>query len=90
MNSTTRWLLSVLIGELVTLVTGVIPTTPQLLVGATWYGVPLAWLYRLVIAPEYNPWRMGLLNFFGDIVIWSIIVGIVLLIVDKVRKPTKQ
>jgi len=33
---------------------------------------------------------MDLLNFFGDIVIWSIIVGIVLLIVDKVRKPTKQ
>jgi len=33
---------------------------------------------------------MDLLNFLGDIVIWSIIVGIVLLIVDKVRKPTKQ
>jgi hypothetical protein len=33
---------------------------------------------------------MDLLNFFGDVVIWSIIVGIVLLIVDKVRKPTKQ
>jgi hypothetical protein len=33
---------------------------------------------------------MDLPNFFGDIVIWSIIVGIVLLIIDKVRKPAKQ
>jgi len=33
---------------------------------------------------------MDLMNFFGDIVIWSIIAAIVLLIVDKVRKPAKK
>jgi len=60
-----------------------------MLVGATWYGFPLAWLYRLIVGPEYNPWRMDLPNFFGDIVIWTIIVAIVVFIVDKVRKPAK-
>jgi cytochrome b subunit of formate dehydrogenase len=90
MSSTTHWLVSILGGELVTLLTGLFPTTPSLLVGATWYGFPLAWLIRMIVAPEYNPWRIELLNFLGDVIIWTIIVAIVLFVIDRVRKPAKQ
>jgi cytochrome b subunit of formate dehydrogenase len=90
MSSTTHWLVSILGGELVTLLTGLLPTTPSLLVGATWYGFPLAWLIRMIVAPEYNPWRIELLNFLGDVIIWTIILAVVLFVIDKVRKPAKQ
>ena len=85
-----RLLISILGGEILTLLTGLVSSTPPMLVGATHYGYPLAWLYRLVIAPEYNPWRMDLLNFFADIVIWFIIVAIVVFVVERLRKPAAR
>ena len=88
MNNTDRLLVSILGGELITLLTGLISTTPEMLVGAVWYGFPLAWLYRLVIAPEYNPWRMDLLNFFADVVVWFIVVAVIVFLLGRRRKPT--
>lgn len=90
MSMTGRLLISILGGVLVTLLTGLLPSTPPMLVGATHYGYPLAWLFRLVIAPEYNPWRIDLLNFFADIVIWFVIVAIVVFVVERVRKPAAR
>jgi hypothetical protein len=90
MSMTRRLLISILGGVLVTLLTGLVPSTPPMLVGATHYGYPLAWLFRLVIAPEYNPWRIDLLNFLADIVIWFVIVAIVVFIVERVRKPAAR
>lgn len=90
MSMTSRLLISILGGVLVTLLTGLFPTTPSLLVGATWYGFPLAWLIRMIVAPEYNPWRIELLNFFADIVIWFVIVAIVVFAVERLRKPTAR
>jgi len=90
MSMTGRLLISILGGVLVTLLTGLVPSTPPMLVGATHYGYPLAWLFRLVIAPEYNPWRIDLLNFFADIVIWFVIVAIVVFVVERVRKPAAR
>lgn len=87
MSMTSRLLISILGGEIVTLVTGVISNTPAMLVGATHYGYPLPWLFRLIIAPEYNPWRMDLPNFFADIVVWFVIVAIVVFVVERARKP---
>jgi len=81
-------LVSVLGGELVTLLTGLIPNTPAMLVGATHYGFPFAWLFRLVLAPQYNPWRMDLANFFADIVVWFVIIAVVVFIMQKVRKTS--
>jgi hypothetical protein len=88
MNVTNRLLVSILGGELLTLLTGLVPNTPPMLVGAEHYGFPLAWLLRLVIAPEYNPWRMDLPNFFADIVVWSVIVFVIVFVLEKTRKPT--
>ncbi|MEM2943057.1 MAG: hypothetical protein QXT81_06510 [Candidatus Bathyarchaeia archaeon] len=79
-------IISIVGGMIVTLLTGLVEVTPPMLVGAQWYGYPLPWLYRLVIAPQYFPWKPDLLNLIADIVFWAVIVGIVAFIVKKVKK----
>lgn len=86
MNSLTRLLASFLIGELLTLLTGLAPNTPQMLVGAEHYGYPLPWLIRMIVAPWYNPWRIDLLGFFADVIVWFVIIFIILFVWDKVKK----
>ena len=61
-----------------------------MLVGAEHFGFPLAWLFRLVIAPQYNPWRMDLLNFLADIVVWSVIVFVIVFVLEKTSKPASK
>lgn len=90
MSMSSRVLISILGGVLVTLLTGLLPTTPSMLVGATWYGFPLAWLIRMVVAPEYNPWRIEVLNFFADMVIWFVIVAIVVFVVERLRRSAAR
>ncbi len=87
MNMTNRLIVSILGGEVVTLLTGLVPNTPQMLVGAEHFGFPLAWLFRMIVAPEYNPWRIDFLNFLADLVVWSAIICIVLFVLEKTRKP---
>lgn len=87
MNTITRLIVSILGGELVTVLTGLIRNTPPMLVGAVHYGYPLPWLIRLVIAPQYNPWRIELLNFFADLLVWSIIIGMVVFISARLTGP---
>jgi hypothetical protein len=87
MNTITRLIVSILGGELVTLLTGLIRNTPPMLVGAVHYGYPLPWLIRLVIAPQYSPWRIEVVNFFADLLVWSIITGIVVFITTRLRGP---
>lgn len=65
-------------GTTVALVTGFLDVTPRGLVGATWYGFPLPWLRRLVIAPQYYPWRIDIANLILDLALWltvSILIG---------------
>ena len=90
MNTTKRLVVSIIGGVIITLLTGLFPSTPQMLVGAEWYGFPLAWLIRMVVAPEYNPWRVEYLNFIADVVVWSVILLVIVFIVDKVRKPASK
>ena len=80
-------ILSVIGGVILTLLTGLISNTPPMFVGATHYGYPLAWLVRLVLAPEYFPWQVNVLNLIVDIVIWIIIVGIIATVLTRRRKP---
>jgi hypothetical protein len=63
-------------GVLATLLTGLLQNTPSMLVGAVHYGYPLAWLVRLVLAPEYFPWRVTVPNLVVDIVIWINVVWV--------------
>ncbi|MBS7626927.1 hypothetical protein KEJ51_07850 [Candidatus Bathyarchaeota archaeon] len=48
---------AVLCGLALTLLTGLFSNTPPRLVGAVWYGYPLPWLFRMIIAPQYFPWE---------------------------------
>ncbi len=90
MNTTNRLVVSILGGEIITLLTGLFSNTPQMLVGAEHYGFPLAWLIRMIVAPEYNPWRIEFVNFLADVVIWSVILLVIVFIVEKVRKPASK
>jgi len=89
-STSTLLLASFLCGEIITLLTGLIETTPPMLVGAVHYGYPLAWLFRMVVAPQYNPWKVDFGSFIADTVVWFIIVAIVAFIVTRVRKPPSQ
>jgi hypothetical protein len=77
-------LVPIMVGGLViALLTGLVSNTPPMLVGATHYGLPLAWLFRLVIAPEYFPWRVDIARLLVDTVVWAAVVAVVLFIADK-------
>jgi ABC-type nitrate/sulfonate/bicarbonate transport system permease component len=78
--------LSLVGGIGVTLLTGLLENTPEMLVGAAWYGYPLAWLVRRIIAPEYFPYVVRPLRLLVDIAFWAIIAGIILFANTKIRK----
>jgi hypothetical protein len=73
-------------GVLLTLATGLFSNTPEMLVGATHYGYPLAWLIRMIVAPQYFPWVVDYISLLADIIFWSIIVVIALLAIGMARK----
>jgi hypothetical protein len=77
---------SVVGGLLIALLTGFVSNTPPMLVGAMWYGYPLAWLIRRVLAPEYFPWRVEVLGLVADTIIWGIVVGVVLSVSTRIWK----
>ena len=63
-------------GALITLVTGLYSSNPAGFVGSLPYGFPLVWLRRLVIAPQYNPWRVDLAGLVVDLVVWILVIEI--------------
>jgi len=80
-----KLLISAIIGGVaITLVTGLIPNA--MLVGASHYGYPLAWLIQLVLAPEHYPWRINVLNLVIDIIFWIVIAGVILFALKKAKK----
>lgn len=78
MNGTKILLTSLILAIVITFLTGLINTTPDGLIGARWYGFPAAWVSMLAVAPQYNPWQISYFGFLVDIVLWSVIIGIVL------------
>jgi hypothetical protein len=77
---------SVLGGLTVTLLTGLVSNTPPMLVGATLYGYPLPWLSRMIVAPQYYPWRMNTANLIVDLILWTLVIGALLLILARIKK----
>lgn len=68
-------------GVLLTLLTGLFPL--RTLMGATHYGFPMAWLIRRVLAPEYFPWRVAWLGLVVDLLVWTALVLVVLILYDR-------
>jgi len=78
--------LAIIGGVLASILTGLIDSTPAMLVGATWYGYPLAWLFRQIVAPEYFPWVVDITNLIADIIFWTMILSAVILTSELLRK----
>jgi hypothetical protein len=78
-------ILSLIEGVVVTLLTGLLLNMPAPLLGAEQYGYPLPWLFRLILAPEYFPWRVDLTDLLGDVAIWAMIVGVALFAWTKIK-----
>ena len=73
-------------GVVITLATAVYNATPAGLVGATWYGFPLGWLIKRVVAPQYNPWALSYTGLVVDLVVWFIVMFIILMLVGMTMK----
>jgi len=77
---------AIVVGVIITLLTGLIGHTPEMLVGAVYYGYPFAWLEMMVVAPQYFPWVVRPLRFILDIVVWTVVFWVILFVVSKVKK----
>ncbi|MGD2248709.1 MAG: hypothetical protein PVF58_09905 [Candidatus Methanofastidiosia archaeon] len=67
---------AVIMGLVITVITGFINTTPPGWLGAIWYGWPLVWK-TVPVVPNPEP-HYRIAHFVGDFVFWSVIAGIVL------------
>lgn len=79
---------SVIGGVVLTAITGVIPNTPGGLLGASWYGYPLKWLIKQVLAPQYNPWKVLPVNLVADLIFWIVVVAIIMMLAGLTMKKT--
>jgi len=75
-------LLALGLGVLVTALTGLVNNTPAGLLGAVHYGYPLPWLYQVVYPGA--PMQVDPMILVMDIVMWSVIIGIILLLLQSV------
>lgn len=75
---------SIIGGVAITLVSYFYNSTPGL-VGAVWYGFPLTWARYLLVGPQYSPWSFDFVGLIADIIIWSIVVGVVLFLIERVK-----
>ena len=92
-SSAVTVIVSVAAGVVLALLTGFINVTPSGLLGATWYGFPRPWLYRLIIAPQYYPWREDWGNLATDIAAWSVLavaLGLSALVLSRRREPVSK
>lgn len=81
------FVVALVLGIVITGLTGLIETPGTALIGATWYGLPFSWLKYLVVGPQYSPWSVNpITNLIADIIIWTVVVFIVLFIATKLGK----
>lgn len=71
-------------GVVLTLLTGLVPV--RSLLGGTHYGLPAVWLVRLVLGPGCVPWRVRWLGFVVDVVVWSVVVAVILVLYGRYRR----
>ena len=81
MNKLKLKVIALLVGVLITLLTGYASTLQ--LIGATHFGYPLTWLTQRVIAPIYNPWFINYFNFVVDALVWSVLAWVLLDVMQR-------
>ncbi|MFC5368866.1 hypothetical protein [Salinirubrum litoreum] len=70
-------------GIVLTLLSGLVPV--RTLAGGVHYGLPMAWLVRRILAPEFFPWRVNWLGLVVDIVVWTVILALLLVVSERLR-----
>jgi hypothetical protein len=83
MKTKTLVVVSIILGVVIALLTGLYNSTPNI-VGATWYGLPLAWMYNYVTYPPSTGYSY--VNLVIDIIVWFIVVLVIGLIYKRIRK----
>jgi len=78
-------ILSLIGGVAITVLTGLLSNMPTPLLGAEHCGYPLPWLFRLILAPGYSPWRVDVVALVVDLVAWTTVIGIVLFAWTKIK-----
>ena len=54
-----------------------------------WYGYPQAWLYRMIVAPQYNPWRADYGHLTTDLILWIVIFVAILTLLGLLTQRRK-
>jgi hypothetical protein len=75
---------SIIFGSVISCASGLVNVTPHDLLGASWYGWPIAW--RFVIVYPGSPVTYNWLNLILDIAIWSIVWFLLLSLASIWRK----
>ena len=83
MRSAFYYLVSLGAGIALAVLSGLYDVTPSGLVGAVWYGLPVPWLFRMIVAPQYYPWDADYVALFIDVVFWVAVVGVVLFVARR-------
>lgn len=83
MNGLKLVVASVVLGAIITLLTGEVNTLQ--LMGGSSYGLPATWLNYRVLSPVYNPWFVNWAGLVIDIVLWSVVVGLVLMALRRLN-----
>jgi len=81
MDRRTTLIVSIGAGVVLTLITGIVRL--RTLPGGEHYGFPAAWLVRRVLAPEYFPWRVSWLGLVVDLIVWTALVFVTLVLYDR-------
>jgi len=90
MDGTKVFLVSLILGIIATLLTGAINTTPGQLLGAKWYGFPAPWFTLRVLAPQYNPMVINYTLFIVDVILWTVVMGLVISGLMNKNSPSQQ
>ena len=79
-------IISVIVGIIITVITGLLSNQGNF-VGSGRWGYPVHWLSRIIVGPQYSPpTNIVWLNLMIDIVIWSIVILVILIIVFRNRE----
>ena len=74
---------ALIVGVVITLITGFVSNTPSGLLGAVHYGFPLVWrIVPVVPEPEAS---YDLVKFVVDVVFWFVIAAVIIFLVKKIK-----
>jgi len=80
-------IISILIGLIITLITGLFLNLEETYLGSSRWGYPIYWLSQMIVGPQYSPpLNIVWLNLVIDILVWSVLVFLILVIVFREEK----